>query len=349
MTLQSSPEGTSQTEQPIVVVLDANAWIDEWMLNSFAGASLVDFLAQSKGKLLLPEIVEEELRRGISKRAQSAGDKIAAEIDRLNKLIRREIAFNSPSSAVIETAIKTNLGELEPLLIRCAFTFEHAKDALNRIYLGRPPCGQNNEQFRDACIWQDCVTYGKDNTVFFVTADLAFYDAKKSENGLAKELREEITAARADVRIFPSIGKLYDHLTPAIAERDTREIAEKITQKLRRVIDESLGRHGFSDAQLSGQSISLKVTGVPTRQFGTFTLTFTLSSAIEDNERLAPTLTLEGTCSFDVPSGNVHDVSLDREIVAWTAPDGKPVQAGTHHIRAHLATGAYASTGISFG
>jgi hypothetical protein len=90
---------------------------------------------------------------------------------------------------------------------------------------------------------------------------------------------------------------------------------------------------GFSDAQLSGQSISLKATRVATRQFGTFTLTFTLSSAIEDNERLEPTLTLEGTCSFDVPSENVHNVSVDRETVAWTAPDGKPVQMTVHHLR----------------
>jgi hypothetical protein len=54
----------TQTVQPIVV-LDANAWINELMLNSFVGASLVDFLAQSTGKILLPEIVEEELTRGI--------------------------------------------------------------------------------------------------------------------------------------------------------------------------------------------------------------------------------------------------------------------------------------------
>ena len=115
------------------------------MLNSAAGANLVDFLAQSKGKILLPEIVEKELRHGVSKQARSAADKIAVDIDRLHKLTRQEIAFNSPSSAVIEAGIETNLKGLEQLLIRCHFTFEHAKDALNRIYLGRPPCGQNNE------------------------------------------------------------------------------------------------------------------------------------------------------------------------------------------------------------
>jgi hypothetical protein len=344
MTLQSSPESTSQPEQPIVV-LDANAWIDGWMLNSFQGASLIDFLAQSKGKMLLPEIVEEELRRRIVERARSTGAKIEVEINRLNKLTRQEIAFNSPSSAVIETAINTNLEKLEPLLIRTAFTLEHARRALNRIYLGRPPCGQNNEQFRDACIWEHCVTYGKDRKVFFVTGDTAFYEAKKPEKGLAKELLEEISAANADVRIFQSIGDLYNHLAQDVPVRDVSEIAQNITRKLMSVINESLSGYGFSDAQLSGQSISLKRTQDPTRQFGAFSLTFTLSSAIEDNERLAPTLTLEGTCSFDVLSGNVHDVSLDREIVAWIAPDGKPLQARTNHYRAHLATGTYSFNG----
>jgi rRNA-processing protein FCF1 len=331
MTLLSNPESTSQTEQPIVV-LDANVWIKESMLNSFAAASLVDFLAQSKGKMLLPEIVEEELRRGISKEARSAADKAATEVGRFNNLTGLEIAFDPPSSEVIQTAIKSNLRKLEPLLIRTEFTFERARQALNRIYLKRPPCGQNNEQFRDACIWEDCVTYGKDHRVLFVSADTAFYDAKNLEKGLAKELQEEINATHADVQIFSSIGELYKYLAPDVPVRDMREIAQKITQELRRAIYESLSRHGFSDAQLSGQSISLKATRVATRQFGAFTLTFTLSSAIKDNERLEPTLTLEGTCSFDVPSGNVHNVGLDREVVAWTAPDGKPLQMTVHHV-----------------
>jgi hypothetical protein len=177
------------------------------------------------------------------------------------------------------------------------------------------------------------VIYGKDHKVFFVSADTAFYDAKKLEKGLAKELQEEINTAQADVRIFSSIGEQYKHLAPDVPVRDMREIAQKITQELRREIYESSSRHGFSDAQLSGQSISLKATRIATRQFGSLTLTFTLSSAIEDNERLEPTLTLEGTCSFDVPSGNVHDVGLDREVVAWTAPDGKPLQMTVHHVR----------------
>ena len=332
MTLQSSPESTSQTEQPIVV-LDANMWIKESMLNSFAAATLVDFLAQSKGKMLLPEIVEQELRHRILNEARSAAHKAVAEVGRFNNLTGLEIAFDPPSSEDIQTAIKFNLEKLEPLLIRTDFTFERARQALNRIYSKRPPCGQNNEQFRDACIWEDCVTYGKDHKVFFVSADTAFYDAKKLENGLAKELQEEINTAHADVRIFPSIGELYKHLAPDAPVRDMREIAQKITQELRRAIYECLSRHGFSDAQLSGQSISLKATRVATRQFGTFTLVFAPSSAIENNERLEPTLTLEGTCSFDVPSGNVHDVNLDREVVAWTAPDGKPVQMTVHHVR----------------
>ena len=211
MTLQSSPESTSQTEQPIVV-LDANMWIKELMLNSFAAATLVDFLAQSKGKMLLPEIVEQELRDRILNEARSAAHKAVAEVGRFNNLTGLEIAFDPPSSEDIQTAIKFNLEKLEPLLIRTDFTFERARQALNRIYSKRPPCGQNNEQFRDACIWEDCVTYGKDHKVFFVSADTAFYDAKKLENGLAKELQEEINTAHADVRIFPSIGELYKDL-----------------------------------------------------------------------------------------------------------------------------------------
>jgi hypothetical protein len=293
----------------------------------------------------LPEIVEEELKRGISKEALSAADKAADAIGKLTKFTGRTIAFDPPSSDVIQTTINTNLRRLEPLLIRTEFTFEHARQALNRIYSKLAPCGQNNEQFRDACIWLDCVTYGKDHKVFFVSADTAFYDAKKYEKGLDKKLQEEINTAHADVRLFPSVGDLYNHLAPDVLVRDTREIAQKITQELRHVIDKSLSRHGFSDAELSGQSISFKATQLATRRFGTFTLTFTLSTAIEDNERLEPTLTLEGTCSFDVPSGNVHDVSLDREIVAWIAPDGKPLQARTNHYRADLATGTYSFNG----
>jgi hypothetical protein len=129
MTMQSSPESTSQSKRP-VALLDANVWIKEWMLNSAAGANLVDFLAQSNGKILLPEIGEKELKLGISKQAQSAIAKITVEMDHLHKLTQEAIPFNSPSSAVIDEGIDTNLQGLARLLIRCDFTLKHAKKDL---------------------------------------------------------------------------------------------------------------------------------------------------------------------------------------------------------------------------
>ena len=249
MSPQSTPEIRPPTEKRIVVLLDANAWVAEAMLNSFQGRSLIDLLAQSGGKILLPEIVEKEVTKEICSAAKSAADKAANEIGRLNSLTRQEINFVQPSSEDVKTRIKVNLEELQQLLVRNDFTFDHAKQALERILSKLPPCGSNNEQFRDACIWQDCLTYGRNDRIFLVTADQAFYKSRKYENGMAEELQREIKDMNADVQIFPSVGDLYSCLAKDVPERDTIEIARKIEQRLTEVIEESLGRNGFSDAR----------------------------------------------------------------------------------------------------
>jgi len=181
-----------------------------------------------------------------------------------------------------------------------------------------------------------------------VTNDRAFYESKAIEKGLALALTEEIKAAGADVQVLSNIGDLYKQIAPDAPERDTKEIGEKLAQELRSSIDAILIGHGFVDAKLSRQSIALKQTGSPTRQFGTFDLTFAVSNAVEDIARLEPTLTLEGSFSFDVPSGDIQNVTLDRQTVAWTAPDGKEVRATTHHLRIGLGTNSSASTAIGF-
>ena len=35
----------------------------------------------------------------------------------------------------------------------------------------QPPCGSENEQFRDCCIWRDCIEYGKQRKMLFVSAE----------------------------------------------------------------------------------------------------------------------------------------------------------------------------------
>jgi hypothetical protein len=240
-----------RSEQPTILLLDANVWISELMLKSFPGASLVDLLSPSAGKILLPEIVERELNQGILRQAQSSGKKATDEIGWLKRLIGQELNFVPPSSAIVEKAIKTGLQALEPLLIRTKFTFEHAVSALDRILSKQLPCGPNNEQFRDACIWHDCISHGTRNKVYFVTGDVAFYESKVLEKGLASALKDELKTAGADVEVFSKIGDLYDRIAPDAPERDTEEIGHKIAQELGSILDKILIDHGFADVKLS--------------------------------------------------------------------------------------------------
>src|SRR4051794_25309053 len=91
------------------VVLDANAWMQEWMLQSVVGGKLVDVIARSGGKLLLPEIVEREITAGTTRRAQDSLSKARAELSRVAALTHSDLVPALPDANALTAAVASRL------------------------------------------------------------------------------------------------------------------------------------------------------------------------------------------------------------------------------------------------
>ncbi len=125
-------------------------------------------------------------------------------------------------------ALNQRISVLDSILDKSAFTHDHAKFALDMILAKRPPCGQNNEQFLDCCIWRDCIQYGKQREVLFVTADTGFYKGNKYERGMADELAECLARESSKVQLFSDLLSLYNFLEPAMKLRLTQNLLFRI-------------------------------------------------------------------------------------------------------------------------
>jgi hypothetical protein len=339
-------EGPAAPEESIFVLLDSNAWISAGFLRSFQGANLVSFLFRTKNKLILPEIVEREFTRLYEIEIRSNVDRATSALRRIGFLTGVATKFVPPKPEIASQAVDRLLLELAPVLERPKFTFRHAVFALDMILAKQSPCGPENEQFRDCCVWMDCVEYGKQRKTLFVSADKAFYKDRKYENGLAENLSNDLVRLSSTVHTFPDRTDLYKTLEPAVSQDETETVSTHILSSLGSEIVSAIAKHGFTKAMKGPYRVSLRPAGQPTQRFVSFEFDFSLEGPPGDTERLDPVLTCSGSCAYNVASGDISDVNLDSTSISWTGIDGKRIKSTTHYVG--VTESLSASTAINF-
>lgn len=196
----------------------------------------------AKATLALPEIVEREVDRVMPELARRAVQNIRRDMTLLNQLSGSQMTVSAPSPKAVSDGVAARWKQLSGSMERIPFTFEQAKTALSRIIDKTPPCGENNEQFRDCCIWEAGLSLADDRTVHLVTSDHAFYDGRKHANGLAKALRSEVERRGVEVIIHPTVQELLTALGDTVVAIDEHaigvSIAESVTPSARAIATE---------------------------------------------------------------------------------------------------------------
>jgi len=333
-------------EKSFFVLLDSNAWFHAGFLRSFQGVNLISLLFRTNSKLILPEIVEREVRRLYRSEIQATVDKAKEALARVESLTDVPTKFTPPDSEIAHEKMNDLLSELAPVLERPSFTLEHAVFALEMIFAKQAPCGPENEQFRDCCIWRDCIEYGKKRKTLLVSGDKAFYKGKKYENGLADNLSQDLAAQASTVEIFSDFTSLYKTLEPVTYEDVSESIAIQMQYVLGGEIVSALTRHGFIRATAGKHRIGTLRASQPTYRFVSFEYDFPLEGPSGDTTRLNPILTFSGSCAYNIATRTVSDVVLDSAVVAWTGIDGKRVEFTTPYLR--VTESVSASTAPSF-
>jgi hypothetical protein len=91
---------------PFHVLLDANVWVAERLLQSAIGGALLYALTGARATIVLPEVVELEVNRVLPELAEKAAAAIGREASLLRQLSGHNLFFTGPSAVAIKDGIK---------------------------------------------------------------------------------------------------------------------------------------------------------------------------------------------------------------------------------------------------
>ncbi|WP_156433787.1 PIN domain-containing protein [Bradyrhizobium retamae] len=301
------------------VVLDANVWVAERLLQSSIGNALIYALSGAKASIGLPEVVEREVNRVLPEMAERAVSLIGRETALLRQLSGHKLLFTGPTTLAIKEGMEERWKQLAGLIVRVPFSHEQAQSALDRIIASVPPCGSNNEQFRDCCIWLAALALAEDREVHLVTQDAAFYEGRKPSQGLARALQDELELKSRRVHIHPTVRDFLTSLGSTAAVVDEAEIGDAIIQSVTPHAREIAAEKG--KFALGAPVSKPKIKGFATPKSALVAVSFEVAFAMEGIEEdgdgpltLTARLSLEGACSYDPRSHAVTDV----EIRSWS-------------------------------
>jgi hypothetical protein len=303
---------------PYYVLLDTNIWVAERLLQSSIGSALLYALTHTKSSILLPEVVELEIARVLPDMAERAVGRIRSELSLLRQLSGHELSVAAPSALAIEDGIKERWSQLGGLLVRIPFTHDQAKSALRRVINKAPPSGENNEQFRDCCIWDAAVSRATDRVVHLLSDDRAFYENRNKAAGLADALRAELMTAKKDIQIHSSLRDFLAAPESGAAEIDETAISDEITMAImdqaRQIAAEDRWPGAtFRISKAHRPRISGYTTPKPSLVAISFEASFELERTTVENETEShdqATMTLKGVCSYDPTTKTLSDIEI---------------------------------------
>ena len=296
------------------ILLDANVWIAERLLQSAIGSALLYALTSAKASIILPEIVELEVNRVLPDLAEKAVTTIGREASLLRQLSGHNLLFTGPSTVAIEDGIKDRWEKLDGALVRIPFTHEQARSALNRVMKKSAPSGENNEQFRDCCIWDAAFSAATDRTVHLVTADSAFYESRNRNGGLALSLLEEVRAAKKNIRIYPALKDFLTAMGENTLSIDEKTIGAAIVESVKdRAHEIATDKGQFELGAPHKPKISGYATPKPSLIAISFEVVFDLKFVEvrgDAEDRDEAELSLRGVCSYDPNNGRVSEIEV---------------------------------------
>ncbi len=311
---------------PYYVVVDANIWIAERLLQSSIGSAFLYALTGAKSAILLPEVVELEISRVLPDMAERAVGVIRRELTLLRQLSGHELSLDAPSALEIEGGINERWKQLSGLLIRVPFTHDQATSALHRVIRKAPPSGDNNEQFRDCCIWDVAASMAADRVVHLLSNDNAFYENRNKAGGLARALQEELTASGKAIRLHPSLKDFLDKVHTGAAAIDENAIGDAIIESIKDEARETAPEsRRVPLAILDGKARRPRISGYATPKPSLVAISFEASFDLErirvgDGPEVPDwrVVTVEGVCSYDPTTKKVSEIEIRRLMIDRT-------------------------------
>jgi hypothetical protein len=303
-------------DAPYCLVIDTNIWVAERLLRSSVGSALLYTLTGSKAFIGLPEVIELETSRTLEGQAKKALDTLRSNVDFLRQLSEHSARLPVPTEHAVQEGIARRWKDLDGMLVRAPFTLEQARLALQRTMDHLPPSSDNNEQFRDCCIWESVLGFLDSHTVHFITNDSAFYRSRDRNGSLATCLQDDAERVGNTVHIYPSIAQFLTQLqaTTAVLDEEAIKVAivAAVTPRARAILaEETTQNRSYELGPVSHSAIKGYATPKPSLVAVTFGIAFDFDRVENldgEERRFNSTLQLDGTCSYAPDVGEVSGI-----------------------------------------
>ena len=210
------------------IIFDTNIWLSELGLNSAKGAATRFFVKNKGAKVVLPEVVKLEAVINFKNELSKYIFEIEKNYQQLLSIFGKLKEIVLPSAEDIDHKVESIFAESQLEIMEIPFCLESARNSFLKTINKSPP-SDKNQQFKDGVIWADCVSLLKEDVVWFVTADKAFYQNRQYDKGLAKTLSDEIEGYENKVVLFPSVSKLIEEIKTEI-EIDQNKLIDQFIQ-----------------------------------------------------------------------------------------------------------------------
>lgn len=326
------------------VIIDTNIFISDscLLLKTPLGSALLYILKRSNGRIGLPEIIEDEVIKHTIRLGRKAIEQINSNFKTIEVLMGERSNYHLPEESQLEKVARERFIELDPLIIRIPFTFDHAKSALRRINEESQPNGHKNQQFKDSAIWEAILTLLNSYTVYFITNDNAFYKSRNADTGkLADNLLEDCRRLGGAVHIYKDMTSCLKDLQENVPPLDYQSlillIDSVINNKLRR---EVVAEVGFEIVKLAPElsSVTAFLTEMLDKLALRFEVTYNLSDVHNngDIERKNAVLKAAGDCLYEPDTNTISDVQMDFERMTWLEPSGELGRRGIVYMSATI-------------
>ena len=317
------------------IVLDSNIWTSQVGLQSKNGAAVRHFVRRVDATVVIPEVVELEVKRVLTQRMLDKRKAIVSNYRDLLPIMKTLPSLHLPSEEKITEAVASRILDLDVPTVRVPFDLNVARSSMLKAINHLPP-SKSQEQFRDGVIWAHCLELLAEGNVYLVTDDRDFYEGRDHTKGLARELVDEAStcACIGEMKLLRNLTALLQDIRIPFDLPD-RKIFQTVREGQRDAIDELLTAHGFG---LAGD-MKGEVAYFATEKAEEIYFRFSFSHPCEDvtgTGRRAGQLKLEGFGFVESGTRKARDVRLSHVLLDYPdwVPDG--TARGTVSMSAHI-------------
>jgi len=264
----------------MIVVLDSNIWISQLGLNSTVGTAVRFFIKERKAQIALPEVIRLETEHNLRDSLNGHISEIRKSHGALLMVFGHLKEVVLPDKDAVDKKVAEVFTATGLDIVDIPFSTDSARNSFVRAVRKLPP-SDKSQQFKDGMIWADCLELLRQDDVFLVTEDKAFFQDRDYSKGLSNVLAEETKQVKHSLKLLPSLDRLLEDIRVEVI-LDEQLLASSFYEQNKEAVDQILSKNGF-EVQ-SGPKVERKLfaTENPAKMYLSFTITYECKDVTEE-------------------------------------------------------------------